>query len=263
MDDEDLKSASDALARDDKPAYRVAAKKSNRSKKPLIIALAVIVVVAIGGFALKKFLFKSDKPTPASSSNQTPQSAAPTNKDDVPDAELTETYESTALSVSFKYPKTWKVSEADKGVRIDSPAFNFPSAGQGNVDGLFRIYIRQGARDKDGVYIGDGLAIKPSEKLTYTDPALGQRTDTLLSSFGSNSTDIFTFFLIAGNFQLQKGDTLGPDYGKEPDTYIIAGGYTIPTATDDLGMTSVETDYYATTNAYKQAHAIIASLQLH
>lgn len=169
---------------------------------------------------------------------------------------------SSALFIGFKYPKTWKVSEASGGIRIESPQFSYPAANLGTVTGLFRIYIRQGARTVDGKYIGDGLAIKPSEKLTYTQPAAGQRADTLISSFGSNSTSIFTFFLIAGNFQLNIGDTLGPNYGKEPDAVIVAGGYTTPTAADDLAMSSVALKYYATTNAYKQAMQIVASLQL-
>jgi hypothetical protein len=260
--DDDLQSASDSLTHQpEKPAYHPSASKPPKHiPKGLIIGAVIAIVLAGAGFgALKLLGHKSKGPNSTISTNA---AATQTTPSDVPDKPLSETYNSTALSVAFKHPKTWKVSEAAGGIRIESPAFSYPAANLGNVDGLFRVYIRQGARTADGKYIGDGLAIKPSEKLVYTQPVTGQRPDTLLSSFGSNSTDIFTFFLIAGNFQLNQGDTLGPDYGKEPDSYIVAGGYTTTTASDDLAMNSVALDYYATTNAYKQALAIIASLQL-
>jgi hypothetical protein len=261
--DEDLKSASASVAEQDKPAYRPANALKPRRKIPvkLLITLFILVLLAGSGFAVWKFMVSKPKAKPAT---QAPVTITQTEQiaEDVPDADSTETYNSEALSVSFKYPKHWKVTEADKGIRVESPEFTYPAVQQGSTQGIFRVYIRQGAREIDGKYIGDGVAIKPSEKLTYTQPAIGQRTETLLSSFGFNSTDIFSFFLIAGNFQLNTGDTLGPDYGKEADTYIVAGGYTTTTAIDELGMQSVAIDYYDTTNAYKQALAIIASVQL-
>jgi hypothetical protein len=261
--DDDLKSASDAMTHEDKSAYRPALKQhTKKSPKKLLIIIALVIVLAVGGLALWKFVLHKPKTTPTVTDTTTQKTETTKTGEDVPDEPLSETYESKALSVGFKYPKSWKASEATGGIKIESPAFHYQAASTGSTDGLFRIYIRQGARTQDGPYIGAGVTIKPSEKLTYTEPAIGQRTDTWLSSFGSDSSDIFTFFLIAGNFQLQKGDILGPDYGKEADTYIVAGGYTVPTATDDLAMTSVALDYYATTNAYKQALAIIASLKL-
>ncbi len=224
------------------------------------MSIAALIVLAVISLIVFKFLNKPKNVAPAQTAVS--QAATKTSGDDVPEAASTETYSSTALSVGFKYPKTWKVIEADGGIRVDSPQFSYPAANLGSVDGIFRVYIRQGARKVDGPYIGAGIAIKPSEKLVYTQPAVGQRTDTLLSSFGSNSTDIFTFFLIAGNFQLAIGDTLGPTYGTEPDTYLVMGGYTTRMATDDLAMNSVSVSYYNKTTAFKQALNIITSLQL-
>ena len=68
--------------------------------------------------------------------------------------------------------------------------------------------------------------------------------------------------MVAGNFQLNKGDTLGPDYGKEPETFIVTGGYSSSVLTDDLATNKVPLDSYRQTNAYKQAIAIIKSLKL-
>lgn len=260
--EEDLRSTSQSMHDDaNKSTFKpaLAVKKKNKLFLPLIIFVS-ISVLAVGIFAVWKFLLNKPKPV------QTPVvskiDSTPKKSIDVPDADLNETYASTALSVQFKYPKTWKVTEATGGIRIESPSFSYRNVLNTEVTGIFRIYIRQGARAVDGPYIGKGVAIKPSEKLVYTQPAVGQRTETLLSSFGDMTKDNFSFFMIAGNFQLNAGDTLGPNYGREPDTYIVVGGYSTPEAIDDLATTPVTLDYYATTNAYKQALAIIASLQL-
>lgn len=259
--DEDLRSASQSMNNDvEKPAYAPQlVKKPHKSLKLPLIILGVLIVLAAAGFAGWNIFLNKPADTPVPS---TPKAETPKVISDAPSAQATETYSSSALSVSFKYPKTWKISEATGGIRIESPDFTYRSISAGDIAGNFRVYIRQGSRNVDGVYIGKGIAIKTSDKLVYTQPAPGQRADTLLSFFGENGIDNFSFFLIAGNFQLALGDTLGPDYGKEPDTYIVAGGYSSTSAVDDLATIPVSTDYYATTNAYKQAVAIIASLQL-
>jgi hypothetical protein len=263
MVEEDLKSAADTLK--DLPsdrAYKPAAPKRYRSKKPLLF-LAVIILLAAGGFAVKKFVLDKRTTQPVQTApSTTPEPEEQSVSSDVPETSAIEDFKSTGLGLSFKHPKTWKVSELEGGIRIESPDFNYQAIDSGEVSGNFRIYIRKGARDVDGTFIGRGVAIRPSEKLTYTQPAAGQRTETLLSSFGYNSADIFSFFLIAGNFQLAKGDTLGPNYGKEPDTYIVVGGYSSKGLTEDLSMNSMDPESYMNTNAYKQAYAIIQSLQL-
>jgi hypothetical protein len=147
-------------------------------------------------------------------------------------------------------------------VRLESPDFSYQTTSKGTVTGNFRIYIRKGARTVDGKYIGRGYAFQPSEKLVYAQPALGQRADTYLSLFGLDTPDNFAFFLIAGNYNLNKGDTLGPDYGKEIDTYIIAGGFSAKDQKDDLATNPVSTEMVKISNAYKQAQVILKSLQL-
>jgi hypothetical protein len=160
------------------------------------------------------------------------------------------------------HPDGWKASEAGGGVRLSSPNFTYQTKSGEQVDGNFRIYIRLGAREQDGKYIGRGVAIKSSEELKYSDPLPGQRKTTLLSSFGLDKTDNFGFFLIAGNFELKKGETLGPNYGKEADAFIVTGGYSSDELKDDLATNMMSVDGYDQTNAYKQAVAIVQSLQL-
>jgi hypothetical protein len=235
--------------------------------KKIGIKLAVVLAVALVAFGGFK-LYQSIKNKPAGSPNQQQSAGAVNNETnqqdgkDVPAAELSESYVGQRVRVEFKHPKTWKVHETeDGGVRIESAEFTYPTK-QGEESGNFRIYIRTGARSIDGKYIGHGVAIKPSEKLTYSAPAVGQRSDTLLSTFGIDTQDNFAFFLIAGNFQLKPGDSLGPNYGKEPETYIIVGGYSGPDLKDDLATNSVSVDYYSSTNAYGQGVEIVKSLKL-
>ena len=235
--------------------------KVHRFKK-FFIVVGVLLLVGVAAYGAFKILRKKPATTP------TEQTAAPvveTPKElpkDVPDAGAQKPYDSTKLGLSLSYPDTWKLAEtADAGIRLESPGFTYVSD-KGSTDGYFKVYIRKGARASDSTYIGQGMAIEPSTKLVYTQPAANQRKDTLLSLFGANTTDRFSYFFIAGNFQLKKGDTLGPDYGKEADTYIIAGGFADATLKEDMATNAVDPALLATSNAYKQAVAIVASLQL-
>jgi hypothetical protein len=231
--------------------------------KMLIFATAGLVLLAIGLVAWK---FTGSKQSADNAERTAPASQTNSGVDsDVPQATDIKQYENGFLGLNLAYPATWTATEPESkdAVRLESPEFNYKTANGEQTAGNFRVYIRKGAREADSKYIGRGLAIKPSEKITYSQPVAGQRTETLISSFGLDSTDNFAFFLIAGNFQLNTGESLGPTYGKELETYIIAGGYSSKDLNDDLATHPVPTANYDQTNAYKQAVEIIKSLQLH
>src|SRR3990167_4939909 len=193
-----------------------------RIKTIYVVGLIFLVILVLVGW---KLLSSKNNPTPSSSPppGQTSQPEEATT--DVPDSTGQKEYVSDQLGVTLNYPNTWKTKEGADDVRLESPDFKYQTVSQGVVAGNFKIYIRLGARSEDGKYIGRGVAIKPSDKLTYSDPLPGQRKTTLLSSFGLDKSNNFAFFMIAGNFDLKKGDTLGPDYGTEVDAFIITGGY--------------------------------------
>jgi hypothetical protein len=236
--------------------------KKRIGKKILISAFVLILVagLAFGAAALstRKSNTQAVKVTPPAASIST---ASPSK--DLADTTGTKTYDNGPLGLGFTYPSNWIITEtADNGVRVESPVFTYQNLLGESTSGNFRIYIRKGARVTDAKYIGRAVAIEPSEKLTYTKPAVGQRSDTLLSNFGLDNTNNFAFFMIAGNFKLNIGDTLGPTYGKEPETFIVSGGFSSKELKDDMQTSQVPSDYIKTSNAYKQAIKIIKSLQL-
>jgi hypothetical protein len=232
-------------------------------KKWLIIGIVVAIIVGGLGYWILSRPKSTTGPTDQATQSNAP-APSPTPASDVPEANQTTEYDNGPLGVTLTHPVDWKVTPTEnKGVRVESPTFKLETADGEEVTGLFRIYIRKGARSQDSTYIGRGVALKDSEKITYTKPALGQRSDTLLSTFGLDEPMTFNYFFVAGNFQLKKGDTLGPDYGKEPETFIIAGGYSSDELTDDLAFYSVDTDMPSNSAAYRQAIDIIKSLELH
>lgn len=245
------------------PDLEAPTKKSNPTKKILIILLLVLTTVGIAIGVYTLFIKKDPSPQTNQTTTTPPVVDTPVVKSDVPDAKTTLPYENGPLGLKLNYLDTWKVTATtDRGVRVESPTFTYTTLEKGDVAGEFRIYIRKGARASDGAVIGRGVAIQPSEKLVYTQPALDQRKDTLLSLFGLDTKDNFAFFMIAGNFQLNAGDTLGPDYGKEQDAFIVAGGYSSQDLVDDMATHPVAISTIATSNAYKQAVEILKTLQL-
>ncbi len=254
------------LPDDDK--YRPPSPHNKRNfTKPVLIILALF---ALGGIGYGGWLFFTSSDTP----DETAQEQT-NNEEDIPEndlvaagADITSTFEleterTTRPRLEITYPDTWSLFEQDDAVVLESPAFSYTTrTGQEVDDGSFKLYFRQGAREVDSSYIGRGVAALASQTITYSDPALGQREDTNLQYFGLDTSDHIAFFLIAGNFQLSPGDTLGPDYGREADAYIIAGGYTSPELEDDLQMHPVSAEYFRSTNAFEQALDIIKTLRI-
>jgi hypothetical protein len=240
-------------------------KQPGVSRKRLV--LVVIGLILLGAIGFAAALMTSDKKEPSAPAPATQETQAPqTNQvvGDVPPTAGTKTFKGDFPRVEFTYPDNWAVTEdkEQEGIRVESPEFSYTTINGGTVKGNFRVYIRQGARQVDSKYIGRGIASQQSETLMYAEPAPGQRAETNLSFFGLDTSDNFAFFMIAGNFSLQKDESLGPEYGREPETYIIVGGYSSKELTDDLAMNQVPLEVFSQTNAYKQGIDILKSLKI-
>jgi hypothetical protein len=233
--------------------------KRRRSKKPFATLLFIIILCALGYGAFK--WLGRQKPASQPQTNNTP-AVTPPKTTQPQTAAGTKTFTAETQAISFDHPDTWTVVEKDGAITATSPDFDYQTNEGEQVNGHFKLYLRVSARAVDSKYIGRGIAMQPTETLTYTKPAPSQLKTTRLIFFGYDSTDNFAFFMITNNFNLKKGDTLGPSYGKEATTYIIAGGYATSATKDDLSFQMVSPDSFATTDAYKQALDILKSLQV-
>lgn len=236
-------------------------KKFTKLLMIIVLSLVLLAGLAFGGWRIYKARQKT-KQASRTTQQTTPIVSGPAT-DTLNTTEL-KTYTSDTLNMQISYPADWTAVEKDGGggLTITSPAFTYTTVDKGSMSGNFRVYIRQGARTVDEKYIGQGVAIQPSDKLVYAKPGATQRKDTYFTQFGSLTSDHFTFFMVSGDFNLKKEDTLGPTYGHEVDTYIIVGGYSSKDLTDDLAFNNVPTNIFNTKRAYTQAVAIVKSLHL-
>ncbi len=224
--------------------------------KIILIVLAVLAVIVGGYFGWQWYMSDNDDETPSQQAEETPEP-------EPEPVELVE-FDSSDPRLSFEYPDTWEVNEneEDGTLRVTSPPISYQTVDGVQIDGHFRIFLRQTAREDDAQYIGRGVASLPSETLTYTNPSANQREETSISFFGINDSSNFGFFFIAGNFSLSPGDILGSDYGREEGTYIIGGGYSSSELQDDLQTHPVPLDQFNQTEAYEQAIEIIRSIRI-
>lgn len=245
------------------PHFKSAKNRRRISMKSVFLSLLLLILVVGIGYGVYSLVIKRGQPeVPVSQPDTSSAKPSDTDSSDQAVQALSETYTSSRLRLDFKYPADWKVNEVDGGIRIESPSFTYVAKDQSEVNGNFRIYLRKGARAIDGQFLGNAFALSPSQNLEYTSPVSGQRDSTWLTSFWRGSPDGFFFFVVQGNYQLKKGDTLGPDFAKEPGAYLIVGGYSKPENKEDLNMVAMPESDYDQTQQYQTAQAIIQSLQL-
>jgi hypothetical protein len=242
------------------PVHAGHAPKSVIVRRLIMLLLGIILVG--GGVAAAWKLIPSKKDDSQNNQSQQPPAEEPQTNQGIGDTALSETYKSDFLRLEFKYPGSWKVSEENSALTVKSPNFDFQDKTGMQTNGYFKVYIKRGTSDNDGKYLGNGYAVKPSEKFTYSEPATGQRTDTFLTDFGLETPDNFAYFVVQGNFNLKKGDTLGPKFANEPDSFLIAGGFAGGEQKDGLATQLLPLDSYKQDKAYITALEIVKTLQL-
>lgn len=237
-------------------------KKSGGKWLAVVLVFVAVLLVAAAGWYFFLRTSSSPEPTPQATT-QSDSGVSSTDDNDVPEAENTESFTSDPYRLTLQHPKTWIVTEEDdNSILVQSQDFSYKTVDGTTKKGNFRVYIRKGATTADSEIIATGVAIAPSEVLKYTDPTPSQRTETNLSNFGIKDTSNFGFLLITSNFSLKTGDVLGPNFGNETDAFIIGGGYSESGITPGMATNQVSATDYDQTNAYKQAIAIIESLQI-
>lgn len=239
------------------------AKKNFKFPKKLFIGLLILIIVAGLAFAGWKLFADKEEVAQPQSQQPTNQSQTDNSSDEgLVSSELDKEYTNDFLRLSFKYPSSWTVNDVDDAITIKSPDIKYKQNNGMETTGYFKIYIKKGATQSDGEYLGKGYAVANSEKIAYSEPATGQRSETFLTDFGLETPDNFAYFIVQGNFDLKKGDTLGPSYAKEMDAYLISGGFSSSDQTENMATNIVSLDTYKSDEAYKVAIEIVKSLKI-
>lgn len=229
--------------------------------------IGIVAGVAVITLGLCWWFFLRDTTQPEPAVNQSVEESLSQIEseqpfDDVREVTNTEEFSADRPNIDGKMPVSWEFEQLDRSATLQSPNFNFTTIDGAEVNGYFRIYLREGAAPEDANYLGRGYASQASEQIDYSQPASGQVNKTYLSFFGLDETDNFAYFFVNGNFNLDIGESLGADFGKEDGAYIISGGYASDELEDTMATHKVPLDYFDQTNAYKQAVDTIKSLQI-
>lgn len=237
------------------------------SKRKILtkIGFLILGLLVLAGLAFAAWRFVSKDDTQSQTTGTTTVTETENTGDEseeLSDTDLSQTYKSDFLLLEFKHPIAWKVTEGSNFILVKSPNFNLQDKNGAQINAHFKIYIKKGASPVDGSYLGKGYAVAASEKIKYTEPAAGQRPETNLTNFGLETPDNFAYFVVQGNFELMQGDTLGPKFAAEPDSFLIAGGFGSDDQTDGLATKILSSDTFSENSAYKIGVEIIKSLKL-
>lgn len=231
-----------------------------RNKKKYFILFLVLILVLGAGFAIWKFFInRSDQPS-AQLSPATENQVKTPSEDSA--SAPTQEYTSDSLMIDFKYPTGWKVKESSDSLTVSSPETEVATAEGDSVTAEFKLMIKQGADRSDSEYLGRGFALKKSSPLKYSDPATGQRKKTFITDFGLDSSDNFAYFVVEGNFELEKDETLGPDFAKEADAILVSGGFYTKGSGGENKLVATDSETYISNEFYKAAVEIVKTLQL-
>lgn len=233
-------------------------KRHPKRNKWILISGFLIIIIAAGIFFYPKFQNKSKEASTGTSTSNQSQAVVPPQDDNA----LTENYTGDKIPVDFKYPQDWKVVEDGGYIKVMSPKQTVTDVKGNSIPASFTLFIKQGADKNDSSYLGNGYATNNSESIKYTDPAPGQRPETYNTNFGLNKSDNFTFFIVQGNFNLKKDDTLGPNYASEPDSILILGGYDKGDKSGNSSLISLSLESYQTDKNYQAAVSIVKTIKL-
>lgn len=241
-------------------------KPANKDVKKYLKPMAVIVIILIIGILVWEII--PSKSNEAKTGQDSDQSQAPASinngaQNKQPDKELAEKYTNDFLRLSFNHPKSWSVKDENDLIIAKSEDIKYTTRDGLEKSGFFKIYIKQSASSSDSKYLGKAYANENSEQISYTNPSAGQRKKTYLTNFGLDGTNNFAFFLVQGNFNLNKGDSLGPKYGSEAEALIIAGGFGSTDLGDDpLATNLISIEDFKQNPSYKIALEIIKTINI-
>jgi hypothetical protein len=174
--DDDYKAASKGVDEAvDYKQYMPKLKPDHKLIKRIVKLVVLIVVVAGLGYAA--YYFGSHYHSGSNSPVKKTTSSSSSSKIATP----SQTYTSSYQDLSFEYPSGWKVNETSSVITATSPATRLTSYNRQSVTGRVIFRVRAQSSSLPEFSAGDATAILPSQTITYTSPATGQRGSTYIS----------------------------------------------------------------------------------
>ena len=223
-------------------------------KRYVLIAIAAVIVVSIGGGAF--WLVSRNKSTPAAATNTVKQSDQQTAATNTP-----KTFKSTSLNIEFTYPGSWRLREnTDKTqLMLTSPTVAYQKGGA-STEGVFTLKMRTGIVPQAmQTTIQNTSAVKKSEVIAYSQPTDQQRAYTNLSFGGKGST--MSLLMVTGGAEFNVGDSF-TSLDMQGAFYLFAGGYGSD-PNDTLSFDGLPVASFTGTSAYQQAVKIIESVKVY
>lgn len=227
------------------------------TKKYIIVTAVLTIVIFAAGFAVWKFLIHEDQVDPVASEDRSVSEITEESAN-----ELSQQYVSDRMMIDVKHPSNWKATEENNKIEIFSPETEVLDAEGNKLPAVFKVFIKLGAERSDSEYLGRGFAVKKSEPISYEDPALNQRKDSLVTGFGLDSSDHFAYFVVQGNFNLKKNESLGGEFAGKADEILVSGGFYSEESEDRTKLVAMSPDSYSSNELYKTAIEIIKTLRL-
>lgn len=198
QEDELYQEASTSVADYVENSTPVRKEKGKRRKKSIFIVIALVLVA---GGAAAYFLTKPKKTAE--------MTQAPAQTTQAPEAELvtsTENFVSPSFRLSFDHPTNWKVDEipasADTSAEIvvRSPTIKLKDAEGKEVSAQVMLRIRPKSNKLTDIAEGANIvALRPSEKISYSQPSSQQRGETFLTYLQHTGAGLDAVYITGDN----------------------------------------------------------------
>src|SRR5690348_3445817 len=135
------------------PPVQDGKRMGRKSRKWMLVAGAILVVLAVGAAGYFLLRFHKTTPPPAQSSNSSSQQPAVAPDTTADSTEQTYVSNGTDLNLGFTYPSAWNVSpptnnnSGDQPITVTSPRVSLRSAAGAAVTGKIVVSIRPGSAD--------------------------------------------------------------------------------------------------------------------
>lgn len=172
----------------------------------IVVIILAAVLTAAGYWFLTKSNGTEDSKNKQTAGN-TKQSEESSSANGNENATITtKQHQSSAFNLQFDYPDDWTVTEDGGVLTAKSPTMQLKGASGKTVNGQILVTIQGKQSELKDFKNGNGLAVRESEKISYTKPTANQRAQTYLSfvSYAGSATPGIEGMFVTGDIGYQK-----------------------------------------------------------